>query len=193
VHVAQGAGLDAGTSGEGRADKSKLKVVRRGGKGSRLSDSMVTAQLSEAEVGKVLLSRSELIEMMRSKGEEEAAGFNLHAQREGDRLRLQVLMERYGEDYNLINLPAWVREAQEEEEEEQRRLEEAEAVGGGGVAVLEQWVQRRSDDDVTAFRKWFNEMYQRDPGVGMKMLDWKVCLVCGVGKGVRVQGQGFRV
>jgi len=47
-------------------------------------------------------------------------------------------------------------------------------VGGGGVAVLEQWVQRRSDDDVTAFRKWFNEMYQRDPGVGMKMLDWKM-------------------
>ena len=35
-----------------------------------------------------------------------------------------------------------------------------------------QWMQRRSDDDVTAFREWFNEMYQRDPSVGMKMLDW---------------------
>lgn len=27
-------------------------------------------------------------------------------------------MDRYGEDYNLINLPAWVREAQDEAEEE---------------------------------------------------------------------------
>ena len=174
--------MDAKTAGDrDRRTGTKLKVVRRGdSSGSRRIDSMVTAQLSDGEVGRLLLTRNELIEMQRNKLEEQAsAGFSLHAQREGDRLRLQVLMERYGEDYNLINLPAWVREAQaeeeeEEEEEEEKLRKEALAAEAGGVALLEQWVQRRSDDDVMAFRKWFNDMYQRDPGVGMKMLDWKM-------------------
>lgn len=42
------------------------------------------------------------------------------------------------------------------------------------LSVLEQWVLRRSDADVTAFRTWFNDMYRRDPEVGMKMLDWNM-------------------
>jgi hypothetical protein len=123
------------------------------------------------QVGVLLVNRSELLEMQRVKmGEEEGAeGFNLHTQRAGDRLRLQVLVDRYGEDYNLLNLPSWVREAQEED---RLRVEQGQA--GGGMSTLEQWVLRRSDDDVMAFRKWFNDMYQRDPGVGMKMLDWKM-------------------
>ena len=150
---------------------------------SDLRDSMVTVQLVASEVGELLLSRADLIEMLRAqRGDgEDSERFNLHAQREGDRLRLQMLMDRYGEDYNLLNLPAWVREAQDEDEEEQEVGESPEGGAGqvsvegeSGSAVLEKWVQRRSDDDVTAFRKWFNDMYQRDPGVGMKMLDWKM-------------------
>jgi hypothetical protein len=76
---------------------------------------------------------SELVELQRTKhGEEGSAGFNLHAQREGDRLRLQVLMERYGEDYNLVNLPAVVRDAESGWESDD------DSAPGGGVAVLEQ-------------------------------------------------------
>jgi hypothetical protein len=76
---------------------------------------------------------SELVELQRTKhGEEGSAGFNLHAQREGDRLRLQVLMERYGEDYNLINLPAVVRDAESGWDSDD------DSAPGGGVAVLEQ-------------------------------------------------------
>lgn len=153
-----------------RTSGTKLTVVRRGEVGTRLSQSMVTAMFREEEVGKVMLSRKRLIEIHRTKkGEEDgASGFNLHAQREGDRLRLQVLMERYGEEYNMVNLPAWVREPDHQDNEPDSPST------SGGVAVLEQWVRRRSDDDVTAFRKWFNDMYLRDPGVGMKMLDWKM-------------------
>ena len=77
---------------------------------------------------------SELVELQRTKHGEEgsSAGFNLHAQREGDRLRLQVLMERYGEDYNLVNLPAVVRDAESGWESDD------DSAPGGGVAVLEQ-------------------------------------------------------
>ena len=151
---------------------SKLKVIRRGEVGTRLSESMVTALFSEEEVGKVILTRLQMIEMHRTKkGQEDGAnGFNLHAQRQGDRLRLQILMERYGEEYNMINLPAWVREPDLHDND----AEPDSQAHGGGVALLEQWVQRRSDDDVTAFRKWFNDMYERDPSVAMKMLDWKM-------------------
>ena len=44
------------------------------------------------QVGVLLVNRSELLEMQRVKmGEEEGAeGFNLHTQRAGDRLRLQI-------------------------------------------------------------------------------------------------------
>ena len=63
------------------------------------------------------------------------------------RLGRQVLMDRYGEDYNLLNLPSWVREAQEEEEEEEEEERMRAELGKGEVelSVLEQWVLRRSD------------------------------------------------
>ena len=158
-------------------EKSELKVVRRcDGEDVGLNDSVVTAQWCASEVGKLLFTRAELVDSLRVKyGQEGLTGFNLHAEREGDRLRLKVLMERYGEDYITLNLPAWISKV--DEEAACVNGEEGQSPGIFGTqhdSVLQQWVHRRSDDDVMAFRKWFNDMYQRDPGVGMKMLDWKM-------------------
>ena len=40
------------------------------------------------------------------------------------------------------------------------------------LKMVEKWLKRRSDEDVSAFKAWFNDMYEQDRGVGMKMLDW---------------------
>jgi hypothetical protein len=138
------------------------------------------------EVGKILMSRSALADKLVG-GSGDAESFRLHSGRAADEQLLTDLMSRYGEDFNeqlwspFKAEPAWAKDELRQDGEESAGTGNTSIFDGYPDAVeaedrvqLEQWVTRRSAEDVVAFKAWFNDRYQRDPGTGIRVLEWEL-------------------
>lgn len=93
---------------------------------------------------------------------------------EEQKQELNELMQRYGEQFDIqtfIDNGSFTDE--DDDVASGRRIDEFE-LSEARRRQVRQWVERRSDEDVKAFRDWFNDMYARHPEIGMTLLDWRI-------------------
>jgi hypothetical protein len=87
---------------------------------------------------------------------------------------LDELMQRYGESFEIQTfLDNGSFTDKDEDSASDRRSDEFE-LSEARRRQVRKWVERRSDEDVKAFRDWFNDMYARHPEIGMTLLDWRI-------------------